>query len=370
VAFILSLIALTFFATYAVLASEDSNVMHSSGSVIYSPVNTSKYNGLTIALDTVGTSNAQTIIDFMKQWHYNALRIYVGWCASFWSGNLANPMNSATQTFVDNLCRLCAENGFYVVCAISDQCTPWKTYAPEEIQVGVGGAKNSQGNWVCLTGPKFQTFSKNLATTLVTIMEKYATPILSVDEIVFVTGGGTPTFYSTSMQNAYLEATGKSVPTFSSTSGSYNTEQREFINFAKQKIQDFYVMIRDTAKTKNPNTIYQALIDTYWVYPKTSYDTEPWEYYGSSDFDELTYEWFYAIQNSNWNGITDGLNRIKTLNPNVKLFFIYGTSTMTTVANMRQSVQLTMDADYDGVFLYEYAKTKNNPFDVSDIVFA
>jgi hypothetical protein len=37
---------------------------------------------------------------------------------------------------------------------------------------------------------------------------------------------------------------------------------------------------------------------------------------------------------------------------------------------MRKSVELTMAEDYDGVFLYEYAKSRNNPFDVSDIVFS
>jgi hypothetical protein len=127
-------------------------------------------------------------------------------------------------------------------------------------------------------------------------------------------------------------------------------------------------MVRDTAKAVNPNVMYQALVDTYWVYPKTSYDTEPWDFYGSSNLDEITYEWFYAIQNQNWNGITNGLKRIYDMNPSAKHYFIYGTSTMTTIANMRKSVELTMAEDYDGVFLYEYAKSKNDPFDVSDLM--
>ena len=41
---------------------------------------------------------------------------------------------------------------------------------------------------------------------------------------------------------------------------------------------------------------------------------------------------------------------------------------MTTIENMRYSVELAMEEDYDGVFLYEYAKSKNNPFDASDLV--
>jgi hypothetical protein len=304
----------------------------------------------------------------MKQYRYNALRIYMGWCSSFWTGNVNSPMNTRTQDFIDELCRLCAQNNFMVVCAVSMQVTPFRTAFPSEIQVGPNGEKNSQDNWVCPSGPNFQTFTRNLVRTLINIMEKYATPRISVDEMVFVTGGGRPTFYSQSMRSLYTQRTGRNIPTFSSTSGSYNTEQRQFIEFAKGTIRDFYLDIRTVAKTENPSTIYQALIDTYWVYPKTSYDTEPWDFYASSDIDEVTYEWFYAIQNRNWDGITDGLQRIKDLNPSASSYFIYGTSTMTTVANMRQSVQLAMNADYDGVFLYEYAKTRNSPFDVSDIV--
>ena len=326
-------------------------------------------NGLTIALDTLrSTDTPQVIINFMKQYHYNALRIYMGWCGSFWTGNVNAPMKTATQNFIDELCRLCAQNGFMVVCAVSAQVTPFKTAFPSEIQVGPNGEQNSQANWVDPTGPNYQTFTKQLIKTLTSIMGKYATPRISVDEIVFVTGSGKPTFYSQSMRNLYRQKTGKNIPIFTSTSGSYNTEQKQFIEFAKGTIRDLYLMMRDTAKAVNPNVIYQALVDTYWVYPKTSYDTEPWDFYSSSNLDEITYEWFYAIQNSNWAGITDGLNRIKTLNPNAKHYFIYGTATMTTTSNMRQSVQLTMNAGYNGAFLYEYAKSKSKPIDVSDIV--
>jgi hypothetical protein len=354
--------------TPAVFASEDFDIIHTGGSIMYSPVVLSKYNGLTIALDTLRSSDTpQVLIDFMKTWHYNALRIYMGWCASFWTGNLDDPMNSATKTYIDSLCSLCKQNNFTVFCAVSDQITPWKTYAPEEMQVGPNGEENSQGNWVCFTGTKFQTFTKNLIKALITIMEKYDTPRISVDEIVYVTAGGKPAFYSQTMRDVYQQETGKSVPVISSTSGSYNAEQRQFVNFITQKVEDFYIMMENTAKLENANTIFQALIDTYWVYPKTSYDTQPWDYYAT--IDEVCYEWFYAIQNQNWEGITDGLQRIKTLNPSAKHYFIYGTSTMTSVSNMRKSVELTMAEDYDGVFLYEYAKSRNNPFDVSDIVF-
>ena len=326
-----------------------------------------KINGLTIALDTLRASETpQTIINFMKQYHYNGLRIYMGWCSSFWTGNVNSPMNTATQNFIDDLCRLCAENDFLVVCAVSDQVTPWRTAFPEEIQIGPNGERNSQDNWVCPTGPNFQKFTNNLIKILIGIMEKYATPRISVDEIVFVTGGGRPTFYSTPMRNLYQQRTGKSIPIFTSTSGSYNSEQRAFIDFAKGTIREFFEMMEATAKAENPNTWFGALVDTYWVYPKTSYDTQPWDYYET--LDELCYEWFYAIQNENWVGITDGLQRIEELNPTADLYFIYGTSTMTTVANMRKSVELVMGEDYDGVFLYEYAKSKSQPFDVSDIV--
>jgi hypothetical protein len=327
----------------------------------------SRINGLTIALDTLKSSDTpQVIVDFMKRYNYNGLRIYMGWCASFWTGNVNSPMNTKTQTFIDDLCRLCAQNNFLVVCAVSDQVTPFKTAFPQEIQVGPSGEKNSQGNWVCPTGPNFQTFTKNLIKTLIGIMEKYATPRISVDEMVFVTGGGRPTFYSQSMKTAYQQATGKSIPVFTSTSGSYNTEQRQFIEFAKGTIRTFYQMMENTAKTENPNTWFGALVDTYWVYPKTSDDTQPYDYYATVD--EVVYEWFYATQNANWNGITDGLRRIKTLNPSALHYFIYGTSTMTSIANMRKSVELAMAEDYYGVFLYEYAKSKSNPFDVSDVV--
>jgi hypothetical protein len=199
-------------------------------------------------------------------------------------------------------------------------------------------------------------------------MGKYATPRISVDEIVFVTAGGKPSFYSGSMRNLYKQKTGKSIPLFSSTYVRYNSEQQQFIEFAKGTIRDFYLMMRDTAKAENPNVIYQALVDTYWVYPGTSYDTEPWDFYGSTYLDEITYEWFYAIQDQDWNGITNGLKRIYNLNPTAKRYFIYGTSTMTSIANMRKSVQLTMAEGYDGVFLYEYARSRRSPFDVSDLV--
>ncbi|MBS7633199.1 hypothetical protein KEJ15_06240 [Candidatus Bathyarchaeota archaeon] len=329
----------------------------------------SKVNGLTIALDTLRSSDTpQVLINFMKQWHYNSLRIYMGWCSSFWTGDINNPMNTKTQNFIDELCRLCAQNNFTVVCAVSAQVTPFKTSYHEEIQVGPNGEENSQGNWVCPTGPKFQTFTKNLVRILVNIMEKYATPRISVDEIVFVTGGGKPAFYSQSMKAVYRQATGKDIPLFSSTSGTYNNEQKQFIEFAKGTIRTFYQMIESTAKAENPNVWFGALVDTYWVYPKTSDDTQPYDYYATVD--EIVYEWFYAIQNENWEGVTDGLRRIKNLNPSAIHYFIYGTSTMTSIANMRKSVELAMAEGYDGVFLYEYAKSRSNPFDVSDIVFS
>jgi hypothetical protein len=170
------------------------------------------------------------------------------------------------------------------------------------------------------------------------------------------------------MKNLYKQKTGKSIPLFSSTYVRYNSEQQQFIDFAKGTIRDFYLMMKSTAKAENPNVIYQALVDTYWVYPRTSYDTEPWDFYGSTSLDEITYEWFYAIQDQDWNGITGGLKRIYTLNPTAKHYFIYGTSTMTSTANMRKAVQLTMTESYDGVFLYEYARSRSSPFDVSDLV--
>jgi len=326
-----------------------------------------KQNGLTIALDTLRSADTpQVIISFMKQWNYNALRIYVGWCSSFWTGNINAPMNTATQNFLDTLCRLCAENNFLVVCAVSDQASPFPNQFPDEVQKGPNGEECFGGNYICPTGPNFITFTRNLITTLIDIMERYATPRISVDEMVFVTAGGKPSFYSESMKAAYRQATGKDIPIFSSTSGSYNTEQRQFIDFAKGKMQEFYEIMEDTSRTANSTVYYGALVDTYWVYPKTSDDTQPYEYYAT--LDELVYEWFYAIQNENWSGITDGLQRIKELNPTAYLYFIYGTSTMTTVANMRESVRLTMAENYDGVFLYEYAKSRTNPFDVSALI--
>ena len=335
----------------------------------YAATQPTKINGLTIALDTLrSTDTPQTIVNFMKQYNYNALRIYMGWCSSLWTGNVNAPMNTRTQNYINEVCRLCAQNNYTVVCAVSMQVTPFKTAFPNEIQVGPNGEQNSQGNWVCPSGPNFQTFTRNLVRILVNIMEKHATPRISVDELVFVTGGGRPTFYSQSMRNLYQQKTGKSIPIFSSTYGSYDTEKRQFIEFAKSTIRDFYLDMKAVAKAENLSTIYQALIDTYWVYPRTSYDTEPWDFYGSSNLDEITYEWFYAIQGQNWAGITNGLQRIKNLNPTANHYFIYGTSTMTSISNMRQAVELTMAQDYDGVYLYEYAKTRNNPFDVSDIV--
>ena len=338
---------------------------------VFAQTSLSRQNGLTIALDTLRSSDTpQVMIDFMKQYHYNALRIYMGWCSSFWTGNVNAPMKAATQNYIDELCRLCSENGFLVVCAVSAQVNPFKTAFPQEIQVGPNGEQNSQANWVCPSGPNFQTFTKNLIKTLVNIMEEHATPRISVDEIVFVTANGKPTFYSESMKTAYRQASGKDIPTFTSTSGSYNSEQRLFIEFAKGTIRKLYLMMRDVARAENPNAIYQALVDTYWVYPRTSYDTEPWDFYGSSNLDEITYEWFYAIQSQDWKAITTGLRRIYDMNPSAKHYFIYGTSTMTSIANMRKSVELAMAEGYDGVFLYEYAKSRSKPFDVSDIVSA
>jgi hypothetical protein len=254
-----------------------------------------------------------------------------------------------------------------VVCAVSDQVSPFPSQFPDEVQKGPNGEECFGGNYICPTGPNFITFTKNLIKILTQIMEKYAIPRISVDEMVFVTAGGKPSFYSESMKAAYKQATGKDIPLFSSTSGSYDAEQKQFIDFAKDKMREFYQIMEDTARAENPNVWYGALIDTYWNYPKTSDDTQPYEYYATVD--EVVYEWFSAIQNQNWAGITDGLQRIMTLNPSAKHYFIYGTSTMTTIANMRTSVELTMAENYDGVFLYEYAKSESDPFDVSDIVF-
>jgi len=352
---------------FTVLASSDSEVISVSGSINYPTPVLSKQNGLTIALDTLrSTDTPQVIINFMKQYHYNALRIYMGWCSSFWTGNISNPMNTATQNFLDTLCRLCSENGFLVVCAVSDQVSPFTSQFPDEVQKGPNGEPCFGGNYICPTGANFITFTINLIKILVQIMERYATPRISVDEMVFVTAGGKPSFYSESMKAAYRQATGKDIPIFTSTSGSYNDEQQQFIEFAKGTMREFFEIMENTARAENPNVWYGALIDTYWVYPKTSDDTQPYDYYATVD--EVVYEWFYAIQNQDWEGITDGLQRIMNLNPSAKHYFIYGTSTMTTIANMRKSVELTMAEDYDGVFLYEYAKSKNDPFDVSDLM--
>jgi len=362
---LVTLISLT---TFTVFASEDSNIIPTSGSIKYSSVITSKYNGLTIALDTLkSTDTPQAIIDFMKQWHYNALRIYMGWGSSFWTGDINNPMNTKTQNFIDELCRLCAQNNFMVVCAVSAQVTPLSTEFPDEVQKGPNGEPCYLGNYMCPTGPNFITFTKNLIKILVQIMERYATPRISVDEIVFVTADGKPSFYSESMKAAYKQATGKDIPLFNSTSRPYNSEQQQFIEFAKNKMREFFEIMEETARTENPNVLFGALIDTYWVYPKTSDDTQPYDYYAT--LDEVVYEWFYAIQSGDWEGITDGLQRIKNLNPSANHYFIYGTSTMTTIENMRKSVELAMAEGYDGVFLYEYAKSKSNPFDVSDLIF-
>jgi hypothetical protein len=353
---------------FTVLASPNSDNISMSGSISYPQTSFSKQNGLTIALDTLRSSDTpQVLVNFMKQYHYNALRIYMGWCSSFYTGDVNNPMNTATQNFLDTLCRLCSENGFLVVCAVSDQVSPFPDQFPDEVQKGPNDEPCFGENYICPTGPNFIIFTKNLIKILVQIMERYATPRISVDEMVFVTAGGKPSFYSESMKTAYRQATGKDIPTFSSTSGSYNSEQQQFIEFAKDKMTEFFEMMENTARTENPNVWYGALIDTYWVYPKTSDDTQPYDYYATVD--EVVYEWFYAIQSEDWAGITDGLQRIKDLNPSAKRYFIYGTATMTTIANMRKSVELTMAEGYDGVFLYEYAKSKNDPFDVSDIVF-
>lgn len=276
-------------------------------------------------------------------------------------------MNTKTQNFIDELCRLCAQNNFMVVCAVSAQVTPLSTEFPDEVQKGPNGEPCYLGNYMCPTGPNFITFTKNLIKILVQIMERYATPRISVDEIVFVTADGKPSFYSESMKAAYKQATGKDIPLFNSTSRPYNSEQQQFIEFAKNKMREFFEIMEETARTENPNVLFGALIDTYWVYPKTSDDTQPYDYYAT--LDEVVYEWFYAIQSGDWEGITDGLQRIKNLNPSANHYFIYGTSTMTTIENMRKSVELAMAEGYDGVFLYEYAKSKSNPFDVSDLVF-
>lgn len=358
---------LVFSTIFVGVASEYSNVISASGSISYSPVVLAKQNGLTIALDTLrSTDTPEVIINFMKQYNYNALRIYVGWCSSFYTGNINDPMDQSTKDFIDELVELCAENDFLVVCAVSDQVSPFPNQFPDEVQKGPNGEECFGGNYICPTGPNFITFTKNLIKILIQIMERYATPRISVDEMVFVTASGQPSFYSESMKTAYKQATAKDIPIFSSTSGSYNTEQQQFIEFAKGTIREFYEIMEATARAENPSVWYGALVDTYWVYPKTSDDTQPYDYYAT--IDEIVYEWFYATQEGNWAGITDGLQKIKNLNPTAEHYFIYGTSTMTTIENMRKSVELAMAEDYDGVFLYEYAKSKNDPFDVSDLV--
>lgn len=326
-------------------------------------------NGLTIALDTLKPADTpQVIVDFMKQWHYNGLRLYVGWGSNWYTGIPSDPMNAATQRFVSEICRLCGENKFIVMCSVCCQVTPLAVQHPEDRQT-VESGNPPYSNYMDPIGPTFRTFTKGLIQTLVRLASLYVVPWISLDEIVYTAYlQGTPECYSASMRQSYLNDTGRPIPSFPTSIRPWTAEQQSFINYVRNKIKEFYQVMSVTAYNANHACRFQALLDFWWVYTSHNFafDTEPWEYYATMN--NLCTESYNAVSAGDWTTITDGLSRIMSLDPSAKHYYLYGGGQPATVANMRTAIQLAMSEDYDGVFMYEFQTYKNSPFDVSDIV--
>jgi len=349
------------------------------------------WNGLTITLDTLQTTDTpQAIIDYMNQYQYNALRVFTGWWWGFkgefmYSGDTNNPLSSTTQTFLTELLSLCAQENFKVVMSISLQNDALSGYyggqpnrhpewvVADEVQTGYNGETCYLGNYMDPVGPIFRTFSVSLTRQLVRLAtDAGLIPRISVDEVQYVSARNRaiPALYSPSMKAAYLRDTGLNAPSMP-MDGTRTAKQRNFLEYCKQAIMDFYEICHNAALAENPISEFCALLDTYWVEYQFVDETQPYEYY--STLDSICYEWFSVIENADWTGLRNGMHYVKSLNPYTPhLYFLYGVSKdhwAASVNNMRQAVQIALEEGYHGVFMfqYAYARDANVSFSVRDI---
>ena len=344
---------------------------------------TGRINGLTVVLDSISSSvSYTTIVNFMQTWHYNGLKLYVGWCNNYWgtawTGNVNDPIPATAKTKISNLISACAANNWYVSCTVSDQVSPAKTndtWHDQEVQVGWAGPNsdlNSQDNWLDVKGPRFNTFESSLIKSLVDLMDNYVRPRIGVEEIQYVTGGGHPTFYAQCMKDAYFDDTGLAIPYFASASAKESTwtsEQWDFINYVNASTKEFYQDMRSAALAQNSTTVFNIMMDDIWYYESALpfiYYTQPTDYFGSAEVEMLCTESFGSLSSNNWARLLTALNGLKAFQPSAKHFMTYG---FASVTQMRTGIQYAMDAGYDGVWLYSYSLWKDSPFDVSDIVF-
>ena len=348
-----------------------------------------KTNGLTLVLDSTGGHTVAYIINFMETYHYNALKMYTGWCSNYfgsaWTGNVDNPIPTSAKTKIKQLIGNCSERGWYVICTISDQVSPAKTndtWHDAEVQVGWEGPNsdlNSADNWVDYTGTYFRRFSRALITTYVDLMDDYVKPRIGLEEIQYVSGGGHPAFYAQSMKDAYYADTGLAIPYFASTStgpSGWTTEQKNFINYVNATIADFYDDMYHTAIAENSTAVLHVMTDDLLYYQTGSpyiYYTQPFDFFANSTVFEATeIEAYGKVGSNDLTGLNNVLDMCTSWNPSAKQYFTYGYFSSASTTDIRDAVELVMDNDYDGCWAYGFASGgssfHDNPLDVSDLI--
>lgn len=358
--------------------------------ISYADEPTGKLNGLTVVLDTIGSSiTVSQIITFMETYHYNALKIYTGWCSSYWgsswTGDVDDPIPTAAKTKITSLIQSATEHDFYVLCTISDQITPAKTndtWHDYEVQVGWEGPNsdlNSQDNWLDYTGPSFIRHQTALVETFVTLMQPYCKPRVGLEEMQYISGGGHPAFYAQSMKDAYFDDTGLSVPYFASTStgwSGWNTTQRNFILYANATIRDFYDTMYEAAIAINNTAQLHAMTDDLVYYQTASpyiYYTQPIDFFGNDTVFEATeIECYGAVGGSIWTRVQACLDICEVWNPSADHFLTYGWYSGASASEIQTAVTMAMNDDYRGVWAYSYnsggSAFRTNPLDVSDYI--
>jgi hypothetical protein len=350
---------------------------------------TGRTNGLTLVLDSTGGHTVAQIISFMETYHYNALKMYVGWCSSYfgsaWTGNYDNPIPTSAKTKISQLIGNCSARGWLVECTISDQISPAKTndtWHDYEVQVGWAGPNsdlNSNDNWLDYTGPCFIRHQTALVKTFVGLMDDYMRPRIGLEEMQYVSGGGHPAFYAQCMKDAYLADTGLAIPYFASTStseGSWTSDQWNFINYVNATIKGFYEDMWLAALSINSTAILHVMTDDLVYYEAGSpyiYYTQPLDFFGNSTVFEATeIECYGKVGSGNWAGLQDVLDMCTSWNPSAKQYFTYGKFSGASASEIETAITQAMDSNYDGVWAYGYASGgssfHDSPQDVSDLI--
>ncbi|MCJ7430655.1 C2H2-type zinc finger protein, partial [Candidatus Bathyarchaeota archaeon] len=302
---------------------------------------------------------------YMKTNRFNMLRIYTGWCSSLYTGDVNNPMNAATQTFLADLLSQCGREGFLVVFSVADQVNQLYTQFPDEAQRGFNGEVcGAGGNYMCPSGPNFRTFTANLIRKYLEIAgPRLAIRWISVDEMQFVSAGSGGSFYSATMKAAFTRATGKQAVNLP-TSGTWTAAQQEYADFCRNMMQDYYLEMQAVTAGADPDCRFGALIDAYWVEGAYIDRTQPYSHYQT--LNNVCFEWFASQTTS----LTEMQNRITTWKTKIaagsRKYYIYGRLSAGATL-MRSAIQLAKDNGFDGVFIYEWYDIYNTPFDVRDL---